>query len=61
MIEDVLKTTVNPIPLQILELQNENTLLSNTNLKTKRLLHISIGVIVIFSIFTIIKNNEDRD
>jgi hypothetical protein len=61
MIEDVLKTTVNPIPMQLLELQNENALLSMTNLKIKRLLYISVGVIVILSIITIIQKNEDRD
>ena len=61
MIEDVLKTTVNPIPMQLLELQNENALLSMTNLKTKRLLYISVGVIVFLSIITIIQKNADRD
>lgn len=60
MIEDVLKTTVNPIPMQLLELQNENALLSMTNLKTKKLLFVSVGVIVILSIITIIQKNEDR-
>ena len=57
MIEDVLKTTVNPIPMQLLELQNENALLSMTNLKTKRLLYLSVGVILILSIITITQKN----
>jgi hypothetical protein len=61
MIEDVLKTTVNPIPMQILELQNENALLSKNLKLKKRLLFVSIGVILIFSIITIIQKNEDRD
>lgn len=61
MIEDVLKTTVNPIPMQILELQNENALLSMTNLKSKRLLYVFGGIIVILSIITIIQKNEDRE
>ena len=61
MIDNVLTTTVNLIPLQILELQNENALLSITILKTKRLLYLSVGVIFIFSIITIIQKNEDRD
>ena len=59
MIEDVLKTTVNPIPMQLLELQNENASLLITNLTTKRLLYISVGVILILSIITIIQKNED--
>lgn len=61
MIADVLKTTVNPIPMQIVELQNENALLSMTNLKVKRLLYISVGVILMLSIITIIQKDEDRD
>lgn len=60
MIADVLKTTVNPIPMQIVELQNENALLSMTNLKVKRLLYISVGVILMLSIITIIQKDEDR-
>ena len=63
MIEDVLKTTVNPIPMELLELQNENALLSIKNLRTKRLLYLSVGVILILSIITITQKNknEDRD
>ena len=61
MIEDVLKTTVNPIPMQLLELQNENALLSKNLKLKKRLLYVSVGVIVILSIITIIQKNEDRD
>jgi hypothetical protein len=61
MIEDVLKTTVNPIPMELLELQNENALLSKNLKLKKRLLYVSVGVIVILSIITIIQKNEDRD
>jgi hypothetical protein len=61
MLNNILTTTVNPIPMQILDLQNEIALLSETNLKTKRLLYLSVGVILIFSIITIIQKNEDRD
>jgi len=60
MIEDVLKTTVNPIPMQLLELQNENALLSKNLKLKKRLLFVSVGVILILSIITIIQKNEDR-
>jgi hypothetical protein len=61
MIEDVLRTTVNPIPMQILELQTENALLSETNKKITKMLYASIGIAVILSIVLIIQKNEDRE
>ena len=63
MLNNILTTTVNPIPMQLLELQNENALLSMTILRKKRLLYVSVGVILILSIITITQKNknEDRD
>ena len=61
MLDNILTTTVNPIPMQILELQTENALLSETNKKITKMLYASIGIAVILSIVLIIQKNEDRE
>jgi hypothetical protein len=61
MLNNILTTTVNPIPMQILELQTENALLSETNKKITKMLYASIGIAVILSIVLIIQKNEDRE
>jgi hypothetical protein len=60
MIDNVLTTTVNLIPLQILELQKENALLSSTNKKLTKFLYTSIGITLILTVVLIIQKNEDR-
>jgi uncharacterized membrane protein YuzA (DUF378 family) len=47
--------------MQILELQTENALLSETNKKITKMLYASIGIAVILSIVLIIQKNEDRE
>lgn len=61
MLNNILTTTVNPIPMQILELQTENALLSETNKKITKMLYASIGITVILCIVLIIQKNEDRE
>jgi hypothetical protein len=60
MIDNVLTTTVNPIPLQILELQKENALLSSTNKKLTKFLYTSIAITLVLTVVLIIQKNEDR-
>lgn len=62
MLNNILTTTVNPIPMQLLELQNENALLSQKAVKLKKILSISAGVILIMSIVLIYKKTTyERD
>lgn len=61
MLNNILTTTVNPIPKDLAILNGVNADLTIENTKLKKLLCISVGIIVILTTITIIQNNEDRD
>ncbi|MEY4860918.1 MAG: hypothetical protein RL059_617 [Bacteroidota bacterium] len=61
MLNNILTTTVNPIPKDLAILNGLNANLTIENTKLKKLLYISVGIIVILTTITIIQKNEDRD
>ena len=61
MLNNILTTTVNPIPKDLAILNGLNADLTIENTKLKKLLYISVGIIVILTTITIIQKNEDRD
>jgi hypothetical protein len=61
MLNNILTTTVNPIPKDLAILNGLNAHLTIENTKLKKLLYISVGIIVILTTITIIQKNEDRD
>ena len=61
MLNNILTTTVNPIPRDLAILNGLNADLTIENTKLKKLLYISVGIIVILTTITIIQKNEDRD
>ena len=60
MLNNILTTTVNPIPKDLAILNGLNANLTIENTKLKKLLYISVGIIVILTTITIIQKNEDR-
>ena len=61
MLNNILTTTVNPIPKDLAILNGLNADLTIENTKLKKLLCISVGIIVILTTITIIHKNEDRN
>ena len=61
MLNNILTTTVNPIPKDLAILNGLNADLTIENTKLKKLIYISVGIIVILTTITIIQKNEDRD
>lgn len=61
MLNNILTTTVNPIPKDLAILNGVNADLTIENTKLKKLLCISVGIIVILTTIKIIQKNEDRN
>lgn len=60
MLNNILTTTVNPIPKDIVILKSMNKDLITENIKLKKMLYVSVGLFLFLTIITIIQKNEDR-
>lgn len=60
MLNNILTTTVNPIPKDVVILKSMNEDLITENTKLKKMLYVSVGLFLFLTIITIIQKNEDR-
>lgn len=60
MLNNILSTTVNPIPKDVVILKSMNEDLIAENTKLKKMLYVSVGLFLVLTIITFIQNNEDR-
>jgi hypothetical protein len=61
MLNNILTTTVNPIPKDIVILKSINEDLITQNTKLKRMLYVSVGLFLLLSIITLTQKNETRE
>lgn len=60
MLNNILSTTVNPIPKDVVILKSMNEDLITENTKLKKMLYVSVGLFLVLTIITFIQKNEDR-